>query len=58
MIELTANTSQYSLQPGVSTSLPVEQRIRIDPELKAGGTINREFKVSVTPEGLKVDVTV
>ena len=45
-----------SLSKGVSMSRQVPS-VYIEPEIRAGGTINREFKVNFSDKGVSVDVS-
>jgi len=41
----------------VSGKHALELKIKIDPKLKAMGTLSRKLNVYLTPKGIKVDLT-
>ncbi|MFC1725047.1 hypothetical protein ACFL4T_05425 [candidate division KSB1 bacterium] len=50
------NIAAYTNRPTSAKKPAVEFQIKIDPELKAMGTLSREFKVEITPDGIKVNI--
>ncbi|MFC1561598.1 hypothetical protein ACFL6I_08240 [candidate division KSB1 bacterium] len=52
-----ADVSQHRLAPLNTPRNPVQMRVVIRDDLKAGGSIPVNFQVSMSPTGVKVDVT-
>ena len=50
------NIPEYINMPTSAKKPAVEFQIKIDPELKAMGTLRREFKVEITPKGIEVNI--
>ena len=55
---LSVNTSKYRLQRIGRPRSVIGVKAKIRDDLKAGGTLQGKFTVSLTSEGIKVDITV
>jgi len=55
---LRADISRYKIMPPAHYNRGLVMKARIREDLKAGGNIPKHFVVEMTPQGIRVDVTV
>jgi len=53
---LSVNFARFRFKPLAKPRSTIGLKARIREDLKAGGTIRAKFSVSITPDGVSVDV--